>query len=281
MSRYLNEFRGIDTVKFVGGNAAYCVISRICSDATRVGIMTRVEAWKMTAAFAVAAAALPTGAIAKTPDKEVLTATSETALVVIKTDFWQPAPYLHSAFRLIISAFDPVESKLIGGPFSGAALFEAQKKKFADGYLLAPIKPGRWVFMSYSQQDKWALCFNAASVQFEVKPGEVVYLGEFDALSHRDQLTEQAVLSGKTRISGYGFADFFDLPTGPKLKPVDEAQLANVRAMLVRNAPLVTAPVRAVEYSPAKFGTGSTLFAERRCGGYFSKSAKKKDEAAK
>lgn len=109
------------------------------------------------------------------------------------------------------------------------------------------IKPGRWAFQSYSQKNKWALCFNASSWQFEVTPGEVIYLGEFDALRHRRQLTEQAPLSGKVSISGYGFADFFDLPEGPRFKAIDDTQLTAVREVLGRRAPLVTAPVHAAQ----------------------------------
>ena len=236
---------------------------------------------KLALASAMGAAPLTGAAHAKSPDKLVVTPESPTALVVIKTEWWEPAPSMQSAFKLALNTYDPVEEKLLGGPFGGGALFEAKKKNFVDGYLIQPIKPGRWVFLSYAQQDKWALCFNAASIQFEVKPGEVVYLGELDATAHRRQLTEQAVMSGKISITGYGFADFFDLPEGPRLAPVGEAELAGVRAMLRQRAPGVTAPVRGAEYGPAKFGTGSTLFAERRCGGYFTKGTKGKADKAR
>lgn len=154
--------------------------------------------------------------------------------------------------------------------------WKPSKKNFVDGYLMVPIKPGQWVIQSYLQQDKWALCFNSVSVQFEVKPGEVLYLGRFDALFHRQQLTEQAISSGRTTIRGYGFADFFDLPDGPRFSAIDDSEMAAVRAMLARQAPGITAPVHSVAFSPASFGTGSTLFAERKCGGYFNTSAKSK-----
>lgn len=231
------------------------------------------------AAFAMAAGAmaLAGSATAKPVKDQVLTADSQTAMIVIKSDFWEPAPNMHSAYKIAFSTYDPVEGKMLGGVFAGGALIEAQKKKFVEGYLIQPIKPGHWVYVSYQQQDKWALCFNAASLQFDVKPGEVVYLGQFDARSHRQQLTEQAVHTGRVSVSNYDFADFFDLPDGPKLKPIDETQLAEVRAMLSRNAPLITAPLRAAAYSPAKFGTGSTLFAQRKCGGYFVTGVKKKE----
>lgn len=199
----------------------------------------------------------------------------ETAFVVLKTEWWQPAPSMKSAYRLLLSGYDPASEKLLGKPFGGSVEFAAQKKKLIDGYLIERIKPGRWVFQSYSQQDKWALCFNAKSLQFEVKSGQVIYLGEFDAIREREELTTEAMRSGKGTIRGSGFADFFDLSEGPHLKPIDEAQLAVVRDVLQRSGTTVSGRVVSAEYSPAKFGTGSTLFAERRCGGYFIKGAPK------
>lgn len=219
-------------------------------------------------------------AAAKAPDQVILTPQSPDALIVVKTDWWQPAPSMLSAFKLILSSYADGDEKLTSGMFSGNVMLEARQKKFVDGYLIASIKPGRWVVQSYSQQDKWALCFNAASLQFEVKPGEVLYLGRFDALFHRRQLTMQAVSTGRTSISGYGFADFFDLTDGPQFEPVEEAGLAAAKAMLATRAPGVTAPVTTVTFAPATFGTGSTLFAERKCGGYFNSSAKPKKSAS-
>lgn len=224
----------------------------------------------------VLATALSTASVAKEPRKAELAAGSPDALVVLKSEWWQPAPSMLSAYKLTLATYDPAQEKVVGGPFGGGVLIEARKRNFAEGYIVTALKPGRYVFLSYSQQDKWALCFNARTVQFEVKPGEVVYLGELDAAAHRQELTEEAVRSGKVSISGYGFADFFDLPGGPRLAPVGEAELATVRSVLARQAPGVTAPVRTAVYTPARFGTGSTLFAERRCGGYFAASAKGK-----
>lgn len=228
----------------------------------------------LVAALALAVTPLP--AIAKQAKQLKLTPQSTTAIVVMKAPFWQPAPSMKSAFKLWLSAFDPREAKLLGGPYGGGAVFEAQAKKYADGYLFATIKPGRWVFQSYAQQDLWALCFNASTWQFDVKPGEVVYLGAFDAEHHRGELEQAAMLSGRGSITGYGFADFFDLAEGPRFAPVDETQLEAVRAAITTHAPGVSAPVRAASFTPATFGTGSTLFGERRCGGYFAKGAKKK-----
>jgi hypothetical protein len=231
----------------------------------------------LLAAVAILGSTLPCGtASAKPADRIILTPQSPGALIVLKTDWWQPAPSMMSAFKLIFSTYADGDEKLTSNMFSGNALVEAKQKNFVEGYLIAAIKPGRWVIQSYSQQDKWALCFNASSLQFAVRPGEVVYLGKFNALFHRRQLTIEAVKSGRTSLSGYGFADFFDLPNAPRFESIDEAQMTAVKAMLTHQAPGITAPVTPVTFSPASFGTGSTLFAERKCGGYFNSSAKKK-----
>lgn len=217
---------------------------------------------------------------AKAPEQIILTPQSPAALIVLKTDWWQPAPSMLSAFKLVLSTYAEGDEKLTSNMFSGNALVEAKQKNFVEGYLIAAIKPGRWIIQSYSQQDKWALCFNGSSLQFEVKPGEVLYLGKFDALFHRRQLTIEAVESGRISISGYGFADFFDLPNGPRFESIDESEMTAVKAMLTHRAPGITAPVNSVTFSPASFGTGSTLFAERKCGGYFNTSAKSKKPAS-
>ncbi|BAV66217.1 hypothetical protein SCLO_1031770 [Sphingobium cloacae] len=221
------------------------------------------------------AAFLAAPADAKAPERMSLSSQSPDAIVVLKTDWWRPAPNMQSAFKLTLSTYAAEDGKLTGNMLGGAVLVEAKQKNMVEGYLIVPIKAGRWIVQSYSQQDKWALCFNASSLQFEVGPGEVVYLGKFDALAHRRQLTAQAVGSGKTMISGYGFADFFDLSEGPRFEPVDDMQVDAVKEMLGRRAPGVTAPVKAVAFGPASFGTGSTLFAERKCGGYFKAGVKK------
>ncbi|MCP5397339.1 MAG: hypothetical protein H6918_11540 [Sphingomonadaceae bacterium] len=228
---------------------------------------------KLACIAAIVALAAPHAVQAKKPEKIELAADSEMAAVVIKADHWDPAPNMKSAFKLTLSTYDEVAQKLTGKPFGGSELIEAKKKNFVDGYLIALVKPGRWVFQSYSQQDRWALCFNASTLQFEAKAGEVIYLGELDSRFHRAQLSAETMKSGKYIISGSGFADFFDLSSGPRLHPVDETQLQTVRTSLAEHTPKITAPVRAVEYSPAAFGTGSTLWGQRKCGGYFAKGA--------
>jgi hypothetical protein len=230
--------------------------------------------------LAVAFAANSTIACSKSVNGIAINAASKEALLIIKTEWFPPAPNMRTAFRLALSSYDPVSEKILGAPYGGAAIFEAKSKSFMNGYLVIPVKPGRWVYTGYSQQDKWTLCFNAKSLQFEAKPGDAIYLGEFDSIASRRELTVQAFSTGKFSINSYGFADFFDLPEGPLLKPIDDEQLAAVQEVVHLRLPLVVPPVKAADYLPARFGTGSTLFGERRCGGYFSGSPKGKRASA-
>lgn len=224
-------------------------------------------------AGAMLVAALP--AAAKDSAKIAVTATSKDALIVIKAPAIPPAPTFKTAYRLGLSVYDSENKAMKGGPWGGKAIFQAQPKKFVDGYLLLTIKPGTWVYQDFSQQDFWALCFQDSSLQFDVKAGEVVYLGEFDAVTHSRDLQFTAINTGRT--STKSVEHFFDNIAAPRLAPISEDELGKVRAMLAANAPNTTAPARAAVYSPARFGTGRDLFGMTRiCGGYYTGKAKAK-----
>lgn len=227
--------------------------------------------------LAAAMLAVPAAAAAKDVAKIAITPTSKEALLVIKAPALPPAPTFKTAYRLGLSVYDPEHQAMKGGPFGGKVVFEAQPKKFVDGYLLLTVKPGTWVFQDFSQQDRWALCFQDGSRQFDVAAGEVVYLGAFDALAHAIDLQRTAILTMRTSTTG--FEHFFDNVEPPRFAPIGDDDLGAVRAMLAANTPNTTAPVRAAAYSPARFGTGSDLFGlSRVCGGYYTGKAKAKAE---
>lgn len=224
---------------------------------------------------AVAMLTAPIGAFAQDTAKIAVTAVSKDALLIIKAPALKPAPSFKSAYKLGLSVYDPENQSMKGGPYGGKAVFEAQPKKFVNGYLMLAVKPGTWVFQDFSQQDSWALCFQDDSRQFTVSAGEVVYLGEFDARAHARDLQNIAVGTGRARTTS--FEHFFDHITPPRIAPIGEAELDAVRATLAARAPKTTAPLRAAVYSPARFGTGRDLFGMSRiCGGYYTGKAKPK-----
>ena len=231
----------------------------------------------LTAVLAGTMLVTATPAAAKDSAKIAVTATSKDALIIIKAPAIPPAPTFKTAYRLGLSVYDPENNAMKGGPWGGKAVFQAQPKKFVDGYLLLTVKPGTWVYQDFSQQDFWALCFQDSSLQFDVKAGEVVYLGEFDAAAHSRDLQFTAIKTGRT--STQSVEHFFDNVAAPRLAPISDDELGKVRAMLAANAPNTTATARAAIYSPARFGTGRDLFGMTRiCGGYYTGKAKAKAE---
>lgn len=226
---------------------------------------------------AVAMLTAPIAVFAQDTAKIAVTAVSKDALLIIKAPALKPAPSFKSAYKLSLSVYDPDDQSMNGGPYGGKAVFEAQPKKFVNGYLMLTVKPGTWVFKDFSQQDSWALCFQDDSRQFTVNAGEIVYLGKFDARAHARELQNIAVGTG--RATTKSFEHFFDFISAPRIAPISESELDAVRATLAARAPKTTAPLRAAVYSPARFGTGRNLFGMSRiCGGYYTGKAKPKSE---
>jgi len=225
------------------------------------------------AATLIAFAAAP--AAAAKPADIAIAADSPGAVLILKAPDLPPAPTFRTAYRLALQSYDPAEQKMVGGPFGAGALFQARPKDFVDGYLILEVKPGTYAFQSFSQQDYWALCFNGGSFQFKVRPGEVLYLGAFDAAAHAIELQTLAVSSGRTSTRNSNPVHFFDTVTPPLLAPADEAGLAAVAAMMKARMPKTTVAPKAAVLTPARFGTGRDLFGlQRICGGYYQGKAK-------
>lgn len=214
-------------------------------------------------------------AAAADPKAVAITPTSQRAALILKADPLPVAPGMRTAYRFTLQTFDPAGQKLRGGPFAGLAVFAARPKEFVDGYLVLDVAPGTYVFKDFSQQDRWSLCFNGGSRSFDVKPGEILYLGALDADAHATELAQRTVMSGQTTIRGQGFVSFFDTVTPPRITPPDDAGLAAAAAFVKARSPKSTVTPRAPVYRDARFGTGNDMFGTNRlCGGYYAKKAK-------
>jgi hypothetical protein len=209
------------------------------------------------------------------PAEIAITPASPGAVLILKAPNLPPPPTFRTAYRLSLQTYDPAGQKMVGGPFGGSALFQARPKDFVDGYLILEVKPGTYAFQSFSQQDYWALCFNGGSLQFTVRAGEVLYLGDFDAARHAMELQTLAVTTGRVSTRGSNAVHFFDTVTPPLFAPTDEAELARVAAMVKARMPKTNVAPKAAAFSPARFGTGRDLFGlQRICGGYYQGKAK-------
>jgi hypothetical protein len=214
-------------------------------------------------------------ALAKKPAEIAITPTSPDAVLILKAASLPVPPGHRTAYWVALHSYDPAEQKMAGGPFAGYATFDARPKDFVDGYLIISVKPGTYAFQDVVVQDYWAVCFNGGSLQFTVKPGEVVYLGEMDVRRHVSGIETLAVTTGRTTSRNSDPIHFFDTVTPPTLAPIDDAQMAAVTAMVKNEMPKTNVAPRAVQFAPARFGTGHDLFGMRRiCGGYYEGKAK-------
>lgn len=227
----------------------------------------------MLAAASLAAAAAP--AAAKDVAGFAITRGSADALILFKAPDIPRPPGYKTSWRMGLQSYDPAEQKLQAGPFGGNETLAGRPKSFVDGYLVEVVKPGTYVFRDFSRQDLWSLCFNGGSLQFTIKPGEVLYLGEFDAAKHVEELQMLAVSSGRVTAKSGSPVGFFDTVSPPAFAPVDEAGLAAAAAMVRARMPKTTVAPKAARFTPARFGTGKDLFGlQRICGGYYAKKAK-------
>jgi hypothetical protein len=205
--------------------------------------------------------------------KIAITPESGRAAIIFKSPVLAPPPTYKTAYRLLAQVYDPVNQQMQGSILGGSLLVQAQPKLFVRNYLISDIKPGTYAFTGFARQDFWTLCFHDGSLQFTIKPGEVLYLGTFDASAHVREVMQKAVLSGRVSTRGEP-VDFFDEVTPPRFHAPTDEELADVAAMMKTAMPGTTVAPQAVQFSSARFGTGSTLFGSRRCGGYFQEKAK-------
>jgi hypothetical protein len=210
--------------------------------------------------------------------KIAITPASDKAAIIFKApDLPKPMGSYISSYKIGIKKYDAANRALQGGPFAGSVLVAARPSLFAQGYLMSDLKPGTYVVTDLSRQDLWALCFHDNSLQFTVKPGEVLYLGNFDAAFHVEELQRMAMTSGKISVRQGSVAHFFDNVTPPKFTPGTSDDLVAVTAMMKAAMPNTTVAPRLVEFQPARFGTGRDLFGlQRICGGYYTGKAKPK-----
>jgi hypothetical protein len=208
--------------------------------------------------------------------KIAVTPGSDMAAIIFKApDLPKPMGSYISSYKIGFKKYDAATQALQGGPFAGTVLVSARPSLFTQGYLVSDLKPGTYVVTDLSRQDLWALCFYDNSLQFTVKPGEVLYLGAFDAAFHVMELQVKAISSGRLTLRQGRIAHFFDNVTPPRFTPGTADDLPAVAAMMKATMPNTTVAPQLVQFQPARFGTGHDIFGTGRiCGGYYTGKAK-------
>lgn len=230
---------------------------------------------KLAMALAVFMSTLSSAAFAgQKADKIAVTPDGDRSLVILKATPLPPPFNMASGFHLTFAPYDAQEEAIGGGILGGGFTLLAKPKLFYDGYLVADVRPGTYIFQQFTRQDRWALCYNQESPAFTIKAGEALYLGEFDSRGSLIDLENEVSKSMRFLSTGGSLVHFFDV-AAPRLKPIVDGEVAMVQSFVTARMPRTTSPVMPAMFSVGRFGTGKDLFGTNRvCGGYYKGSAK-------
>ncbi|HEY0086518.1 MAG TPA: hypothetical protein VGB65_11475 [Allosphingosinicella sp.] len=199
---------------------------------------------------------------AANPSKIAITPESRDAAVIMR------APSTSAVYTLAIARYDPAAQDLSGG---WEALPVPTAEQRSSDYVVQKVKPGTYVVRELIQQARWGVCFHAGTLQFDVKPGQAVYLGEFDAGTPLGELQRNA-LSRRDLVAGsYTLHNYFDGISTPRFTQPADPALPEVRAFMAEALPRTRVAPVAAQFRPATFSTGRALLGARVCGGMVRK----------
>lgn len=153
----------------------------------------------------------------KSPERITLTPQSSDGVIMLKVEQFT-APYLLMIQKAGQSGF-------------GSRVYTLAVKQGNPGaiYIARTLKPGRYVIRSIWQQSVWGLQFSRSTVEFDIRPGRVSYLGNLNARELLDKLQSMAVAADKQTVklgSGYVTSDHGLTPqfAGRDVPSIREAQ---------------------------------------------------------
>lgn len=93
-------------------------------------------------------------------------------------------------------------------------------------YVARTLKPGRYRMDSVWQQKRWGIVLRGDTVEFEVKPGKIVFLGKLNNGDLLRGLQHEAVAAGKTESRGLSGFVTYKHGLKPAFSERDETGLA-------------------------------------------------------
>lgn len=131
-------------------------------------------------------------------------------------------------------------------------------------YFAIDAAPGTYVFEAFNAGLSWGACFNRETVSFDLRPGEVLFLGTFsptETIADIHSNLPSAVSAGSVRYVYNRAAPRFTQPAQR------EQKTAEIQAYLTATYPGVQVPIRFADLNPAAFqsGTPSPLVRFPRC----------------
>jgi hypothetical protein len=212
----------------------------------------------------VVVAALLLAAWAPVPKSYRFDTTSPEGLFIVELTPALPLYREGTQVSVDLLRFDPDSNDITANALKGwASVNEVKLVRHGRIYIVGRAKPGRYVLRSLELQKRWTACFNTATVQLDIKPGAVVFLGRIDP---NQPLLEVAT---KAPRSTRGFEFVMD---SPRLDLTPPANLGDWRTpvseFLAANHAGVTAPLEAADVQPAVFRTGVGFRGEKICSSF-------------
>jgi hypothetical protein len=197
-----------------------------------------------------------TAAESDTPDNPKLTADDRANGAILIT-----IPYGAPDMIVGIAPYDDQNARMVKrdhppGGFHGGGTF------------LKIAAPGTYVFIGYLQQGHWGVCFQAASVAFDVRPGEVTVLGTLDLRPQLALLAKNARERDELKAYRSDIFQYFEGVPPPQLVyPLGkDEELAAAQEFMRKQTQGVTAPLHAGEPRPAHFVNRTNMWGTPRCG---------------
>jgi hypothetical protein len=130
------------------------------------------------------------------------------------------------------------------------------------------LSPGRYRLDSLWQQGRWSACLERGTIEFDVKPGRIAYVGTVDTHAVHRSLFEAAADAGRTTLGGPATSYYLSHGKAevPPVGDRDEAGLGAARAFAGES---MASSGRLVELATVRrttFGTSKAGKAIKVCG---------------
>lgn len=209
----------------------------------------------------------PAAVASDKPGKVAITAASSDAAVLIA------APSLDARYQIVLARFDPATGTANSAWQQGNAVLSVEPGRPDTRFWVKRLQPGHYVVSQVFQQEKWSICFHAATVQFEIAAGQLLHLGRLDSGTALAQLQAAAVASEQKYAGTFQSFTYFDRIRPPRFDPVDAAGLAEAAAFVREAMQRTNVTLQPATLTPTHFAVTKVFTGEERCGGNLGKPA--------
>ena len=190
----------------------------------------------------------------KVPERIRLSASSREGAVLIRV----PVQPFQSALQ--------VSKNGNSGFLSRVYLMKIPEGEPGFRYIARTLSPGSYRLDSVWQQARWGVCLENGTFEFDVRPGEIAYLGTLHTDLLFGALQDQAIASGNAVQRGGSYFLSHGGTDGPVIDGNDDAGLAAARSFAETSMNGAGELVRLANVQTASFATSGAGKAIKVCG---------------